>query len=56
MDDHATPHLCRVFATGRFVWGMWRFVLAILPQGIVIFKNANPHLPPLVVVGHYIDK
>jgi len=32
----------------------------LLQWGIVIFKDANPHLPPPlpvpVVVGHYIDR
>jgi len=29
-------------------------LLSPLPRGIVIFRNANPHLSPYL--GHYIDR
>ena len=50
------------FATGRFVGVCGGLYRQYFPSrwGIVIFRNANPHLPPPqpvpVVVGHYIDR
>jgi len=50
------------FVTGRHVRECRELYHQCLPSkwGIVIFKDANPHLPPPqpvpVVVGHYIDR
>ena len=65
MDDHVNPLLFPLtpgFATGRFVGVCGGLYRQYFPSwwGIVIFRNANPHLPPPQpvpgVVGHYIDR
>jgi len=57
-----SPILIPGFVTGRHVGECGGLHHQCFPSrwGIVIFKDANPHLPPSqpvpVVVGHYIDR